>query len=251
MPTRLTSVVIDSHDLQAQARFWSAALGWRITYEHLEGDEPEVDVEPPPGEAGPELTFVRVPEPKTVKNRVHLDLRSGSLQEQAALVERLLGMGATRVDIGQGDDAKFVVLADPEGNEFCVLDPREEYGDTGALAAVVLDADDPPALARFWVEMAGGRIAAANEHSTGIRLSDGAGPWLDLVRVPEPHTVKNRLHLDVRPFAGDDQNAEVERALGLGARRAEVGQSSAPPENITWTVLSDPENNEFCILRPR
>jgi predicted enzyme related to lactoylglutathione lyase len=251
MPTRLTSIVIDSHDLKAQANWWADALGWRITYEDLAGDEPEVDVEPPEGEPGIELTFVRVPEAKTGKNRVHLDLRSGSLDEQREIVERLVSRGATHAEVGQGDDARFIVLADPEGNEFCVLDPREHYGDTGALASIVVDTNDVRKMAAFWAELAGGKIAATVDDTIGIRLTEGPGPWLDLVTVPEPHTVKNRVHLDVRPFAGDDHAQEVERALQLGALRAEVGQSEAPPGNITWTVLADPEQNEFCILRPR
>ena len=95
------------------------------------------------------LVFVPVPEPKTGKNRVHLDLASSSAEDQAAQVRRLLDLGATRVDIGQGD-VPWQVLADPEGNEFCVLEPRPVYADTGPVAAVVVDSADPVAQARFW-----------------------------------------------------------------------------------------------------
>ena len=101
------------------AHFWQAALGWRLTYESAE----EYVLEPPEGSPQdgvvPDLLFIKVPEVKTVKNRLHLDLRP---DDQAAEVQRLLGLGATRVDIGQGD-TRWVVLADPEGNEFCVLTP--------------------------------------------------------------------------------------------------------------------------------
>jgi len=109
---------IDSHDPSRLAGFWEEALGWRRTE-----DEPdEVVLEPPAGSPQdgvvPDLLFLRVPEEKAVKNRLHLDLRPA---DQGAEVARLEGLGARRVDIGQGPDVSWVVLADPEGNEFCVL----------------------------------------------------------------------------------------------------------------------------------
>jgi hypothetical protein len=118
MTIRIQCVCIDSHDPDLLATFWAGALGWRRTH-----DEPdEIALEPPAGSpedgVSPDLLFLRVPEAKTVKNRLHLDLRP---QDQAAEVDRLIGLGAKRVDIGQGDDVSWVVLADPEGNEFCVL----------------------------------------------------------------------------------------------------------------------------------
>lgn len=79
----------------------------------------------PPEERGQVLVFVPVPEVKTIKNRLHLDLAPRADDDQAAEVRRLLEMGATRVDVGQGDEVSWVVLADPEGNEFCVLSPRD------------------------------------------------------------------------------------------------------------------------------
>lgn len=109
---------MDSVDPAPLARFWEAALGWRITEEEPD----EVVLEPPAGspEDGvvPDLLFLRVPEAKAGKNRLHLDLRPA---DQAAEVARLEALGARRVDIGQGTSVTWVVLADPEGNEFCVL----------------------------------------------------------------------------------------------------------------------------------
>jgi predicted enzyme related to lactoylglutathione lyase len=123
MPTRLVHIVVDAADPPRLAGFWAAALGWEVRQE----EEDEVDVMPAgytyPDPAALPLVFVPVPEPKTAKNRVHLDLNTESAEHQAAEVERLLGLGATRADIGQGD-VPWVVLADPEGNEFCVLTPR-------------------------------------------------------------------------------------------------------------------------------
>ena len=120
MPTRLVHLVIDANDPSALAAFWAAALDWEVTL-----DEPdEAVVEPPgftyPGVAALPLVFVPVPERKVGRNRVHLDLASASLQDQAGTIRRLLDLGAARADIGQGD-VPWEVLADPEGNEFCVL----------------------------------------------------------------------------------------------------------------------------------
>jgi predicted enzyme related to lactoylglutathione lyase len=111
---------LDSTDPGRTAAFWEAALGWRRTYD----SEDEVALEPPAGSpqdgVAPDLLFLRVPEGKTVKNRWHPDLRP---EDQAAEVSRLESLGATRIDVGQGADVSWVVLADPDGNEFCVLRP--------------------------------------------------------------------------------------------------------------------------------
>jgi predicted enzyme related to lactoylglutathione lyase len=247
MPTRLTSVVIDANDPAALSRWWSAALGWPVTYE----DDDEVVVEPadngPEGTVGPvpALVFGTVPEPKTAKNRVHLDLASDSDEHQREIVERLVASGATHVDVGQGD-VPWVVLADPEGNELCVLEPRDRHRGRGPLAAIVVDAADPSALAEFWQAASGWTPAARNEHVASLHNPTGELPDLELIRVDDPKVVKNRLHLDVAPFAGDDLATEVERLRGLGAAPADVGQVDVP-----WVVLRDPEGNELCVLTPR
>ncbi|HZJ50994.1 MAG TPA: VOC family protein [Actinomycetota bacterium] len=107
-------IAIDCHDPRLLARFWSEALGYRV----LEDDDPdEVLIVPPAPTPGPRFLFLKVPEGKIVKNRIHLDLRSA---DQEAEVERLIALGAEPVDIGQGE-VTWVVLADPEGNEFCIL----------------------------------------------------------------------------------------------------------------------------------
>jgi hypothetical protein len=115
---RWQCVCVDSTDPQRVAGFWEQALGWRRTYETAD----QVVLEPPEGSPedgiSPDILFLRVPEQKTVKNRLHLDLRP---VDQAAEVARLEGLGAVRTDVGQGDDQTWVVMADPDGNEFDVL----------------------------------------------------------------------------------------------------------------------------------
>jgi Glyoxalase-like domain len=117
---RIQCLCVDTTDPARLAAFWQAALGWRRTYERNQ----EVVLEPPAGspEDGvvPDLLFVRVPEEKAGKNRLHVDLRPG---DQAAEVARLEELGARRADVGQGTDVSWVVMADPDGNEFCVLRP--------------------------------------------------------------------------------------------------------------------------------
>ncbi len=131
MPLRWYTVVVDCLDVAAQADWWSRVLDWPKVYE---APDEVVLVAPhalthgdavPPMERGPGLVFVPVPEGKTVKNRLHLDLAPLAGEDQAEAVDRLVELGAVRSDVGQGDDVTWVVLADPEGNEFCVLSPRD------------------------------------------------------------------------------------------------------------------------------
>jgi hypothetical protein len=132
MSIRWYTVVIDCGDVAAQSRWWAQVLDWRIGYEAAD----EVVVVPPhaidpdraipPRERGPGLIFVPVPEGKTLKNRLHIDLAPSPDAGQEAEVRRLEALGAWRVDVGQDPDkVSWVVMADPEGNEFCVLSARE------------------------------------------------------------------------------------------------------------------------------
>ena len=245
MPTRLVQLVIDANDPPRLARFWAAALGWEIAAE--EPDEVEVS---PPGYDYPDpvalpLVFVPVPEAKTVKDRVHLDLATESAGQQADVVARLRDLGAQPLDIGQGD-VPWVVLADPEGNELCVLEPRPVYMDTGPVAAVVVDSPDPAALADFW-KLASGWVQTRSEDGfVAFRSPQGVGPYLEFLRVGDPRVVKNRVHPDVAPNRGEDQAAAVRVLQEAGAVPVDIGQG-----DVSWTVLADPQGNEFCVLSPR
>lgn len=133
MALKWYTVVVDCADAQAQAHWWARALDWQVVY-----DTPEEAVVIPKGvleeEAsdldawfarGQGLVFVAVGEGKTLKNRLHLDLAPHTLQDRDAEIARLIDLGATRVNVGQDEDAvSWTVLADPEGNEFCVLSSR-------------------------------------------------------------------------------------------------------------------------------
>ena len=245
MATRLVQIAMNAQDDAAVGRFWAQALGWSIASE-----EPGVINLEPEGFSYPDpvavcIDVIRVPEPKTVKNRVHVDLATTSAAHQADLVARLLGLGATLADVGQRD-VLWTVLADPEGNEFCVLEPRPVYLDTGPIAAVVADCADPRAMARFWDEAMDWTLQRVTDDHAVLRSAKGVGPYLQFLRTPDMKTVKNRVHLDLRPYPGDDQAAEVARPRALGATDIDLGQGDVP-----WTCLADPEGNEFDVLTPR
>jgi predicted enzyme related to lactoylglutathione lyase len=242
MSTRLINVIVDSGDPRALAEFWGGLLGWPVSH-----PQPgEVDLLPPPDDGCQwELVFVEVPEPKTVKNRLHLDLASRSADEQMAIVARAIELGAKRVDIGQRNVPWFV-LADPEGNEFCVLESRPEYLESGAVAAVVVEAEDPSAQAEFWSAATGWPVARGGAELAALRDPDGRGPWLEFLRGAGQKVVKNRLHLDVAPEVGGSVRAEVERLTAKGASMSDLDQDENP-----WSVMVDPEGNEFCVLTPR
>jgi predicted enzyme related to lactoylglutathione lyase len=109
---------------------------------------------------------------------------------------------------------------------------------------VVVDATDPARLARWWAEALGFRIVGEQPDEVEIRSAPDQLPGLIFVAVPEAKAGKNRLHIDLRP---DDQDAEVERLVDMGARHVDVGQA----DDATWVVLADPEGNEFCVLRAK
>ncbi|SDM47630.1 VOC family protein [Allokutzneria albata] len=245
MATRLVQIAMNARDDSAVGRFWANVLGWELSSEGpgVTNLEPKDFVYPDPVAIC--IDILAVPEPKTVRNRVHIDLATTSAAHQAELVGRVKDLGATDLDIGQGD-VPWTVLADPEGNEFCVLEPREIYRDTGPIAAVVVDSTDPRTLARFWDEAMDWTLHEVGDDLARLRSAKGVGPYLEFVRTPDLKTVKNRTHLDLRPYPGDDHRAEAARLRALGASDVDVGQGDVP-----WTCLADVEGNEFCVLTPR
>jgi predicted enzyme related to lactoylglutathione lyase len=118
VPVRLHHIVIDARDLPGLARFWAAALGWRVLSERKREVVIGPEEDSPVG-----MCFMPVTDAKTVKNRVHVDLTTQA-EDRDAEIDRLLALGARRADIGQRGDESWVVLADPEGNEFCVVRPK-------------------------------------------------------------------------------------------------------------------------------
>ncbi|MGH2774325.1 MAG: VOC family protein [Actinomycetota bacterium] len=117
---------------------------------------------------------------------------------------------------------------------------------TSELYTVTLDAADPHRLAEFWSELLGYKVVYDDDDEVAIEKPDESGPAVLFLKAPDVKAGKNRMHFDLNP---DEQAAEVERALSLGATHVEIGQGRDP--DVTWKVLADPEGNEFCILTPR
>ncbi|MFJ9083160.1 VOC family protein [Streptomyces sp. NPDC102384] len=244
MALRPVQVNIKALDDAVVGRFWADVLGWGVSSE-----APGVtNVEPGGGFVWPDasavcIDVVTVPHAKTAtKNRVHIDLATTSPAHQAETVARLKELGATPADVGQGE-VPWAVLADPEGNEFCVLEPREVYRDTGPIAAVVVDCADPRAMARFWGGATDWTVHEVADERAVLRSSQGVGPYLEFLRSSDGKSVEDRVHIDLLPYAGDDKEAEVTRLKALGATDIDLGQGDVP-----WTCLTDPEGHDFCVL---
>jgi Glyoxalase-like domain len=237
---RLASLCFDANDPARLAHFWASTLGWNV---HDDTNE-VIGVLPSDGTRFI-LAFIPVPEPKTSKNPIHLDLVSESVDHQREIVERLLDLGARHVDVGQDPDADHVVLADPEGNEFCVVVRGEFLADTGFLGAVVFEPAHP-ATGYFWAQAIHWPVVYDEDGDVAIRAPNGRGPFITFGPPGVAKTAKNRLHFDLAPHADDDQTREVDRLIALGAQPVDIGQGEVP-----WVVLADPNGNEFCVLRPQ
>ena len=223
MVTTFKELSLDSAgDAHVLGRFWAAVTGCEYV---------EVGDEDNPGdvvgtEEGMGIAIGLVPEPKTVKHRVHLDVHAGSLDEVIAL-------GAATAPDQDPDDA-WTVMLDPEGGEFCVF-LRDEVP-AYRTHELIVDAVDPARIAAWWGEVFGAPVR--NDGQPWSWLTDVPGMPFDAFvfqPVPEPKTVKNRLHWDVY--------GDVDDLLARGATRLW--------ELPRWTVLADPEGNEFCVFAPR
>lgn len=243
MALRPVHVNIKARDVPAVSRFWAAALGWRV-YVRRSGVIAYVGpgggfVWPDPVAVG--VDVVPVPEPRSARrNPMRLDLATTSAGHRAELVARLRELGATPAGAGRDDVA---ALADPEGNEFRVVPPREDHHDTGPIAAVVVDCADPREMARFWGAALDWTVHEVTDDRAVLRSATGVGPFLEFPRTPDGRTEMGHVHLDLLPCPGDDRAAEVARVRNLGAADLDLGQGDVP-----WTCLTDPEGHEFCVL---
>ncbi|SDZ09030.1 hypothetical protein SAMN05421504_109144 [Amycolatopsis xylanica] len=216
----IRNLVFDANDPGAAARFWAGSLGWQ--------QAAEAEVRPPASD-GCEfgLVFLQSHQPKQGKNRLHLDLASHTADHQKSIVDKALSLGARHLDLGQGD-VPWVVLADPEGNEFCVLEPRDVYLTAGALAALVIDSHEPDVLATFWSGATGWPIKNRDPAIVGLQASSDRGPWLECLRTKDIKTGMNRLRL--RITAPDVGSLRAAGAMPLGTG-----------------LMADPEGNEFHL----
>ena len=241
MALELFALSFDANDPRRLADFWAGVLGLE------EADDPHdaIALLPNPG-TGFRLRFLPAPNAKqTHQNRAHFDLTSASPEDQQATVARALSLGGRPYDVGQLPDEPHVVLADPEDNEFCVVEAGNEFlagcGLVGALSC-----DGSQAVGYFWSDALGWPLVWDQDEETAIQSPDGGTKitWGGPPVAPKPG--KNRLHLDLVPTAGSDVAAEVTRLESLGARPVDIGQG-----DVGWVVMADPDDNEFCVLPRR
>ncbi|GAA1208093.1 VOC family protein [Prauserella alba] len=230
---RLENIVWDALDPRRLGSFWAEALDAEPLTDQPDLFEARLQLA---DDVFLDLCFPRVPEKSSSPPRLHPDLVGGPRQQ--AVADKLLGLGAVRADVGQGD-VPWVVLADPEGNAFCVMDDRASYTGTGPIAALPLDSADPERDAEFWAAITGWVPCPGSGDMPALRHPSGVGPLLELCPEPEPKQGKNGLHLDVRRDVGEVD--VTDRLVGMGA-------SLLGGDGLPWLVLADPSGNEFCVL---
>jgi predicted enzyme related to lactoylglutathione lyase len=233
MTCHLFALCFDADDPPRLARFWAGILGWETAEDGV--------TLLPTDDTGFRLRFLPTGEPKVRQNRMHFDLTSTSLENQQQTVAKALELGARHIDVGQRPEEGHVVLADPEGNEFCVIEPGNKFlADCGFVGALACDGSQQ--VGYFWSAALGWPLVWDQDQETAIRSAHG-GPKITWGGPPlTPKTGKNRLHFDLAPPAGGDQQAEVDRLVTLGA--TQIGTAKDDIE------MADPDGNEFCVLAP-
>jgi catechol 2,3-dioxygenase-like lactoylglutathione lyase family enzyme len=232
MTSDLLAVCFDANDPRRLTHFWAGVLGWEIAADGV--------ALLPSDDTGFRIRFVPTEEQKTGQNQMHFDLTCTSLEDQQRTVARALELGARHIDIGQRPEEQHVVLADPEGNEFCVIEPGNNFlADCGFVGALACDGSQE--VGYFWSKALGWPLVWDQDQETAIRSPHG-GPKITWGGPPfKAKTGKNRVHFDL---AGDQQ-AEVDRLVSLGATRLDIGQG-----DVSWVVMADPDGNEFCVFAP-
>ena len=240
MTSHLVALCIDANDPLRLARFWAGVLGREVA------DDPDGGFTLPPSDGvGFQIDFFPTQEPKVGLNQIHLHLTSTSLDGQQSTIATALELGGRHLDVGQLPEEEHVVLADPEGNEFCVIEPGNNFlADTGFLGE--LSCDGSREVGYFWSAALGWPLVWDQDQETAIQSPKGGtkiawgGPPV------RTKTGKNRMHFDIAPPADGDQQVEVDRLVSLGAARIDIGQG-----DVSWVVMADPDGNEFCVLTPR
>lgn len=231
MALRLEAVAFDVADALAVAEFWAGLLDREIRTESggalVPGDDTQVG-----------LRFVASDTEQVGPRRLHLHLTSSSLEHQRRTVETALRLGGRHIDVGQGPDAKHVVLADPGGNELCVIEPGNNYlAGTGYLGEVTCDGTRDVGL--FWRDALDWRLVWDQNEQTAIQSPLGGtkiswDSWGG--SKPRPKTGRNRQRFDL---VTADPASEVERLLSLGATRLS--------DLSDGVEMADPDGNEFGL----
>ncbi|WP_069170604.1 VOC family protein [Streptomyces griseus] len=236
MTSQLFAVCFNATAPSDLARFWSGVLGWGP----VTGPDDGVTILPPEG-TGFRIRFLPGREPKTAQNRAHFDLTSTSPENQRRTVARALELGGTHIDVGQRPEEGHVVLADPDGNEFCVIEAGNTFlADTGLIGAVACDGTQE--VGYFWSEALGWPLVWDQDEETAIQSPNGGTKitWGGPPVAPKEGT--NRLYFELALPVGADLEAEVGRLVSLGAARTDPGVVDA-----ALVRMLDPDGNEFAV----
>jgi predicted enzyme related to lactoylglutathione lyase len=240
MTLRITTLGIDATDPTRLARFWSVALGWTT---QPQGTSSVTLVPTDSTPFGIEFR-ARPLDAKREKNRLHFDVTTSSLPDQQATVQQLLDIGATHADVGQTEADPHVVLADPEGNEFCVIEPGNQFlAGCGRLGSITCDGSR--AVGVFWSTVLGWPLVWDQDEETAIKANAATGPFITWGPPVKPKVMINRFHLDLAMDDGADPEATVAWLIALGATRAD--DVVAADAHI---CLRDPDENEFWLRIP-
>lgn len=238
MSLELHALCFDANEPRRLAEFWGELLLREVAEDPRDGV-----VLLPNDPAQFPIRFPATVVGKEHPNQVHFDLTSESAEDQAATVARALELGASHLDVGQRPEEGHVVLADPEGNEFCVIEAGNNFlAGCGRLGA--LSGDGTQAVGYFWHHALGWPLVWDQDEETAIQAPAGGAKFTWGGPPVDPQHGKNRLHFDLVPSLGVSHEAEVERLLGLGATHVDIGQG-----DVAWSVLADPDGNEFCLRR--
>jgi hypothetical protein len=229
--SRPLTVTLDAHDALRLAQFWAGMLGREVVEDAGGAFLPGTDTQP-------SLRFVASDSAKEGLGRIHLHLTSTSPDGQEQTVATALELGAAHLDVGQRPEEGHIVLADPEGNEFCVIEPENAFlAGCGPLGEVACDGTR--AVGLFWSEALGWPLVWDQDQETAVQSPRGGtkvawgGPPV------APKVARNRQRFELAP-AGGDQQAEVDRLIALGATRLGTEADGA-------VVLADPDGNEFQV----
>jgi len=235
----LVAAVIDAGSPVALAHFWERALGWRVV-----GPDSD-DVELLPSDATSfGLVFRRHAAAKLTQNPIHFDLTSTTLDDQASTVTDLIARGARPVDVGQTSAEDHVVLADPEGNEFCVIEPGNRFlASCPRLGAV--NCDGTKDLGYFYSAALGWPLVWDHDDETAIQAPTGDGPKITWSGPPlMAKSDRERIHLHLAPATGTATDDAVEELLRLGATRLDNGVHRC----VGAIALANIDGNEFCLV---
>ena len=239
MTSQLFAICFNATQPSSLARFWSEVLDWELAA------GPDDIAILPPDSSGFRVRFLPSQAPKIGQNRAHFDLTSTSPGDQQQTVSRVLTLGGRHIDVGQLPEEGHVVLADPEDNEFCVIEAGNKFlADTGCIGALACDGTQK--LGHFWSKALRWPLVWDQDQETAIQSPNG-GTKITWGGSPmSPKTGTNRLYFELTLPAGADWEAEIDRLIQLGATRTDISDGDGDR-----MLMLDPDRNEFSVQWPR